>query len=52
MQRTANFLTRNDVSYEDVLMDQTTLNTVESVKILGVTIQNNLKWNWHIKDND
>ena len=42
--------TRDDVSYEDVSIDQTTLNTVQSVKILGVTIQNNLKWNLHIKD--
>ena len=42
--------TRDDLSYEDVSIDQTTLNTVESVKILGVTIQNNLKWNLHIKD--
>ena len=44
--------TRDDVpvSHEDVLIDQSTLNIVESVKILGVTIQNNLKWNLHIKD--
>ena len=35
--------TRDDVSYEDASIDQTTLNTVESVKILGVIIQNNLK---------
>ena len=42
--------TRDDVSYEDVSIDQTTLNTVQSVKILAVTIQNNLKWNLHIKD--
>ena len=42
--------TRDDLSHEDVLIDQSTLNIVESVKILGVTIQNNLKWNLHIKD--
>ena len=42
--------TRDDVSHDDVLIDQSTLNIVESVRILGVTIQNNLKWNLHIKD--
>ena len=44
--------TRDDVpvSHEDVLIDQSILNIVESVKILGVTIQNNLKWNSQIKD--
>ena len=42
--------TRDDVSYENVSIDQTTLNFVESAKILGVTIQNTLKWNLHIMD--
>ena len=44
------FFTRDDVSYEDVSIDQTTLSIVEWVKILGVTIQNNLKWNLQTKD--
>ena len=50
MSRTADFLNRDDVSYEEASIDQTTLNIVESVKFLGVTIQNNLKWNLHVKN--
>ena len=39
----------DNVSYEDVSINQTALSIVESFKILGVTVQNNLKSNLHIK---
>ena len=44
--------TRDDKSYEDVLVDQTSLNTMETIKILGVTIQRDYtfwnSWDEHV----
>jgi hypothetical protein len=41
---------KNPGTYENITINGNTIDVVRSVKILGVTLQSNLKWNEHINN--
>ena len=41
---------RAPVNQTCIIVENCLLETVSEVKLLGITIQNNLKWDAHIKD--
>ena len=43
-------LKKNPGTYENITINGNTIDVVRSVKILGVTLQSNLKWNEHINN--